>query len=61
MDTHGPTHYVENVMVRNNMVDTTYRDGITVTGYVSKVGLVGNALYNVGRDPIGVIDLRRDG
>ena len=57
---HAPGHYVENVMVRNNTVHTTFRDGITVTGYVSKVGLVGNALYNVGRNPIGVIDLKQN-
>ncbi|MDQ3563047.1 MAG: right-handed parallel beta-helix repeat-containing protein [Pseudomonadota bacterium] len=58
---HLSRNFVENVMVRNNVVHTTYRDGITVTGYVSKVGLVGNALYNVGRNPIGVIDLKRNG
>lgn len=53
------SNYVENVMVRNNVVHTTYKDGITVTGYVSDVGLVGSALYSVGRTPIGVIDLKR--
>lgn len=57
---HTNSNYVENVMVRNNVVHTTYKDGITVTGYVSKVGLVGNALYNVGRNPIGVINLKRN-
>lgn len=48
---------VENVMVRNNTVYNTYRDGIMVWAYASKVGLIGNRLFNVGRYPIGIFEL----
>ena len=49
---YGVNNRAENVMVRNNTIRNTYKDGIMVWGYASKVGLVGNRISNAGRDPI---------
>jgi len=48
----GPPHQIENVVVRDNHVERTLRDGIYIAGNVRRVGIDGNQTWQTGRHPI---------